>query len=171
MVSKSRRDEGKRGRNVTVGAKDGQETTKRERDWTDGVSALLLKSHPHLSLSFPSFSSSVLPCRSQVENLRIPFPYTHVVNLLTFIFVFGAPFIYTSRTQNWAENDVLLFASLLLGVAFYGLEDMARKVHPSVSIASFLPFFLSTAIHDRSTCSLGDTLYCFSPSLPPSPLS
>ncbi|EWM20641.1 Bestrophin/UPF0187 [Nannochloropsis gaditana] len=67
----------------------------------------------------------------RVENLRIPFPYTHVVNLLTFIFVFGAPFIYTSRTQNWAENDVLLFASLLLGVAFYGLEDMARKCqHP-----------------------------------------
>ncbi len=50
----------------------------------------------------------------RVVDLRIPFPYTHVVNLLTFIFVFGAPFIYTSYTDVWGAHDVILFSSLLL---------------------------------------------------------
>jgi len=100
------------------------------------------------TLSFlpPSLPPSLLIfVISQVVDLRIPFPYTHVVNLLTFIFVFGAPFIYTANAQDWAGDDVILLSSLLLGVAFYGLEDMARKVGvflPPSLPPSLLPSFL-----------------------------
>lgn len=53
-------------------------------------------------------NNAVLPAHDTTyanDSLHIPFPYTHVVNLLTFIFVYSSPFIYTSQvthtTQVW----------------------------------------------------------------------
>lgn len=50
------------------------------------------------------------------------------MNLLIFIFVYAAPFLYTSKEREWGPSDVIIFFPILLLLAFYGLDDMAKKV-------------------------------------------
>jgi hypothetical protein len=47
----------------------------------------------------------------RVVELTIPFAYQHVVNVVMFVFVYSAPFLYVTPSKGWSISDTSLLAS------------------------------------------------------------
>ena len=64
----------------------------------------------------------------RVVSTKMPFQYLHAVNFLLFVFVFSAPFVFTTGFK-WLSP----VPSCIVAVAFYGVAEVARSIEDPYS--------------------------------------
>ena len=64
----------------------------------------------------------------RIVNTKMPFQYLHAVNFLLFVFVFSAPFVFTTGFK-WLSP----VPSCIVAVAFYGVAEVARSIEDPYS--------------------------------------
>ena len=64
----------------------------------------------------------------RIVSTKMPFQYLHMVNFLLFIFVFSAPFVFTTGFK-WLSP----VPSSIVAIAFYGVAEVARSIEDPYS--------------------------------------
>ena len=64
----------------------------------------------------------------RIVSTKMPFQYLHMVNFLLFIFVFSAPFVFTTGFK-WLSP----IPSCIVAIAFYGVAEVARSIEDPYS--------------------------------------
>ena len=87
----------------------------------------------------------------RVVSTKMPFQYLHAVNFLLFVFVFGAPFVFTTGFK-WLSP----VPSCIVAVAFYGVAEVARSIEDPYSWSSRAttsPAWDGACTSSRSSCT------------------
>jgi len=66
----------------------------------------------------------------RIVSTRMPFQYLHMVNFLLFIFVFSAPFVFTTGFK-WLSP----IPSCIVAISFYGVAEVGRSIEDPYSWA------------------------------------
>ena len=64
----------------------------------------------------------------RIVSTKMPFQYLHMVNFLLFIFVFSAPFVFTTGFK-WLSP----VPSCIVAISFYGVAEIARSIEDPYS--------------------------------------
>ena len=64
----------------------------------------------------------------RIVSTKMPFQYLHMVNFLLFIFVFSAPFVFTTGFK-WLSP----IPSCIVAISFYGVAEVARSIEDPYS--------------------------------------
>ena len=80
----------------------------------------------------------------RIVSTKMPFQYLHMVNFLLFIFVFSAPFVFTTGFK-WLSP----IPSCIVAIAFYGVAEVARSIED--------PYSWVKPCHDLSGVGWGST--------------